>query len=304
MPKLLILAQDADAYRALLQAQNLPDLEVLTQPEESCEMILGAPNLIPPLLNSLPNLRWVQSTWAGVEPLLDSALRRDYILTNARGVFGGLMSEFVFGHLLFYEKRIAQHQQAQREKRWAHEEIGMLRGKTLGLLGVGSIGAHVAGTAKRFGMTVRGYTRGSEDCQSVDEYFHGGRLLEFARGLNNLVCVLPRTPETNQIVNAAVLSELARGAIFINVGRANAVEEGALLNALRTGGLSAAVLDVFDREPLPPDHPFWTTPHLQMTFHTSAHSYPQDIARVFADNYRLYLAGLPLQHRVDFERGY
>jgi len=304
MPKLLILTRDAEDYRALLRAENLPDLQVLTQPEESCEIILGAPNLILPILPALPNLRWVQSTWAGVEPLLNPALRRDYILTNARGVFGGLMSEFVFGHLLYHEKRIANHQRAQREGRWLHEDLGFLRGKTFGLLGVGSIGAHLAGTAKHFGMTVRGYTRDSESCDDVDFYFHGGRLLEFARGLDYLICVLPRTQETNQIVNAALLSELAAGAIFINVGRGNALDESALIHALRGGKLAAAVLDVFEQEPLPPQHPFWKTPNLQITFHTSAHSYPKDIARVFAENYRRYLAGLPLKHRVDFERGY
>lgn len=304
MPKLLILAGDAEAYRALLEKEKLPDLELLSQPEAECELVLGTPKLIRAQLDALPRLKWAQSTWAGVEPLLDPALRRDYVLTNARGVFGGLMSEFVFGHLLYREKRIGEHAQAQKERRWEHDEVGMLCGKTIGLLGVGSIGARLAETAKFFGMRVRGYTRESESCAWVDEYYHGEHLLEFARELDYLVAVLPRTQDTYQIVDARLLATLPPRAVFVNVGRGNAVDEAALAEALRREQIAAAVLDVFDQEPLPADHPFWTTPNLRMTFHTSALSYPEDIARIFVENYFLYIQGAPLKYRVDFERGY
>ncbi len=304
MNKLLILAEDADEYRALIQKENLPDLELISQPEADCEIVFGTPKLIQRNLSALPNLKWAQSTWAGVEPLLDPTLRRDYILTNARGVFGGLMSEFVFGHLLYHEKKIGIHLQAQKEKRWDHADIGMLRGKTIGLLGVGSIGAHLAQTAKHFGMTVRGYTKSSETSARVDNYYHGSDLIEFARGLDYLVCVLPRTKDTNKLINADVLNALPSHAIFINVGRGNAVDESALVDSLARGKIAAAVLDVFEQEPLPADHPFWMTPNLQITFHTSALSYPEDIAKIFVENYRLFIADKPLAHRVDFERGY
>jgi phosphoglycerate dehydrogenase-like enzyme len=304
MNKLLILAEDAGAYHALIEKENLPELEFISQPDAECEIVFGTPTLICQNLGALPRLKWAQSTWAGVEPLLDPALRRDYILTNARGVFGGLMSEFVFGHLLFHEKKIGIHQQAQKEKRWDHADTGMLRGKIIGLLGVGSIGAHIAETAKHFGMKVRGYTKSSETSKHVDRYYHGGQLLEFAQGLDYLVCVLPRTHDTNKIVNADLLNALPPRAIFINVGRGNAVDESALVDVLAQDKISAAVLDVFEQEPLPADHPFWTTPNLQMTFHTSALSYPEDIAQIFIENYRLFIAGRQLNYRVDFERGY
>jgi phosphoglycerate dehydrogenase-like enzyme len=304
MNKLLILTDDADAYRALIQKENLPDLEFSAQPDSDCNLVFGTPVLIRKNLDALPNLKWAQSTWAGVEPLLDVSLRRDYILTNARGVFGGLMSEFVFGHLLYHEKKIGVHLQAQKEKRWDHADTGMLRGRTIGLLGVGSIGAHLAATAKFFGMKVRGYTKSSETSKHVNRYYHGDELLEFATGLDYLVCVLPRTNDTNRIVDATLLSALPPHAIFINVGRGNAVDESALVNALDQHKIAAAVLDVFEQEPLPESHPFWTTPNLQMTFHTSALSYPDDIAKIFIENYRLYIEGKPLKYRVDFERGY
>ncbi len=128
--------------------------------------------------------------------------------------------------------------------------------------------------------------------------------LEFAQGLDYLVSVLPRTEDTNKIVDAQLLEALPRHAVFVNVGRGNAVDEAALEMALKEGRLSAAVLDVFEQEPVPAEHPFWSTPNLYMTYHTSAISYPEDITRVFIENYQLYIEGKPLKYIVDFDRGY
>jgi len=303
MPKLLILSRDKDEYRHLIESARLPDLEFVADPKES-DIVLGEPKLIQDALPLLATLKWVQSIYAGVEPLVAPAQRRDYILTNARSVFGELMSEYVFGYLLFHEKKILERIRTQQAHQWQRPESGVLRRKTIGLLGVGSIGAHLAGTAKHFGMTVRGFTRESESSTQVDQYFHGNDLLKFADGLDYLVCVLPRTNDTNQIVNRTLLNVLPAHAIFINVGRGNAVDESALVKALNEGKLAAAVLDVFEKEPVPEDHPFWTTPNLYMTYHTSAISYPEDITKLFIENYHRYIEGKTLKYVVDFERGY
>lgn len=303
MKNILMLTKDHQAYRALVAAE-LPDVNILTEPTDECEIALGAPSMIARELDNLPNVKWVQSTWAGVEPLLDPSLRRDYVLTNARGVFGGLMSEFVFGYLLAHERKIFELAQAQQRREWMRFLTGTLRGKTIGLLGVGSIGAEVARTAKFFGMTVRGYTRSSEDCEFVDEYFHGDELLKFADKLDYLISILPNTKDTRKLVDADLLSALPPHCVFINVGRGSAVDESALISALENDKLAGAVLDVFEQEPLPQEHPFWTTKNLIMTFHTSAPSFPEDIAGVFIENYRLYIEGKPLKYQVDFERGY
>jgi phosphoglycerate dehydrogenase-like enzyme len=230
--------------------------------------------------------------------------RRDYVLTNARGVFGELMSEYVIGYLLFHEKKMLERIRSQQAREWQRPESGVLRGKTIGLLGVGSIGAHLAGTAKHFRMTVRGYTRESETSRQVDRYYHGNDLLKFAEGLDYLIAILPRTDETNKIIDSRVLAALPPHAVLVNVGRGNSLDEPALVQALREGKLAAAILDVFDKEPLPEDHPFWDTPNLYMTFHTSAISYPEDITKLFVENYQLYVKGKPLKAVVDFERGY
>jgi phosphoglycerate dehydrogenase-like enzyme len=303
VPKLLILSRDAAEYRRLIAAARLPDLEISSDPSTS-DVVLGEPKLIRDALPHLSTLQWAQAIYAGVEPLVDPAQRRDYILTNARGVFGELMSEYVFGYLLFLEKKIMERIQNQQAKQWERSEYGVLRGKTIGLLGVGSIGAHLAGTAQHFGMKVRGFTRASETSRQVDKYYHGEELLKFAEGLDYLVCILPKTEDTNKIVDADLLNTLPPHAVFINVGRGNAVDESALVEALNEGRLAAAVLDVFEQEPLPQDHPFWGTPNLYMTFHTSAISYPEDITKLFIENYQLYLEGKPLKYVVDFERGY
>jgi len=312
MPKLLILAKRADEYQQQVEEASLPGLELVAASTvadaeavgAACEIVFGEPALIRDVLPALKGLRWVQVVWAGVEPLLDPSLRRDYILTNARGVFGGLMSEYVFAYLLLHERRVFERYRAQKERRWDGSVTGTLRGKTLGLLGVGSIGAHLAATAKHFGLTVRGYTRSSEDGQDVDVYYHGDDLLEFAHGLDYLVSVLPNTSQTRHLVDASLLGQLPPHAIFINVGRGSAVDEPALIEALEKGKLAAAVLDVFQEEPLPTTHPFWTTPNLLMTYHTAAPSFPADITKVFVENYYRFMNGQELKYQVDFERGY
>ncbi|HSL28782.1 MAG TPA: D-2-hydroxyacid dehydrogenase [Anaerolineales bacterium] len=303
MTKLLILSRDEEEYARLIRAAGLDQLEITTEPGEA-EIVLGEPRLARDALPHLSRLKWVQSIYAGVEPLVDPAQRRDYFLTNARDVFGELMSEYVFGYLLFFEKRILERIETQKRKQWQRPESGVLRHKTIGLLGVGSIGAHLAETAKQFKMRVRGYTRQSETSQQVDQYFHGDELVPFVQGLDYLVSVLPRTNDTDKIVDANLLGALPAHAIFINVGRGNAVDESALVEALSEGRIAAAVLDVFEQEPLPAEHPFWTTPNLYMTFHTSAISYPEDLTELFIENYHLFLEGKPLKHAVDFERGY
>ena len=312
MARLLILSRHAEEYHRLLDAAELPEIEIVSTAETKKvkalgadpEIVFGEPSLIREVLTDLPKLRWAQSTYAGVEPLLDASLRRDYILTNARGVFGGLMSEYVFGYLLSYERRIFERYRAQQEHHWDGSITGMLRGKTIGLLGVGSIGCHLARAAKYFEMIVRGYTRSNESCPDIDVYYHGKDLLYFAEGLDYLVSVLPNTPETHHIVDAALLEALPPHAIFINVGRGSALDESALIHALEAKKIKAAVLDVFEQEPLPKEHPFWNTPNLLLTFHTSAPSLPADLAELFVKNYRRFLKGEELLHRVDFARGY
>jgi phosphoglycerate dehydrogenase-like enzyme len=308
----LVLTKHPDDYARLIADAALPDLAVVASDDVGdglaraghAGIILGDPTRVREALPRMTALRWVQLSWAGVEPMLDPALRRDYVLTNIRGVFGPLMSEYVFGYLLAHERRLLPRHEATRAGHWDTTLPGTLRGKCLGLVGVGSIGGHLAATAKHFGMVVRGYTRASEDCRHVDHYFHGAAKTAFAAGLDYLVAVLPNTAGTRQVIDAAMLRALPAHAVVVNAGRGDTIDDAALVEGLTAGRLAAAVLDVFPEEPLPPDHPLWRTPNVHITCHTAAPSFPADIVGVFADNYRRYAAGQPLRYVVDFARGY
>ena len=312
MHSLLILSRRARDYHDLIAAAALPELLITSTSDladaaarsADFDLALGEPSLLRQLLPSLTALRWLQATWAGVEPLLDPALRRDYVLTNARGVFGESMSEYVFAYLLAHERHLIDKYRAQLEGRWDPTPHGTLRGKSIGLLGVGTIGAAIARTAKHFGMRVNGYTRESEGSPDVDTYFHGDGLRTFCGGLDYVVAVMPATAQTRHLVDDDFLRALPPHAVFVNPGRGGIVYEPALAAALREGRLAGAILDVFEQEPLPPDHVFWRTPNLLITSHTAALSIPADIAPVFIDNYRRLLRSEPLKHRVDFDRGY
>ncbi len=312
MNNLIILSRNADEYCKLIAAEQLPNLTIITatnHPDKiysnsSANILFGDSTLVSMVLNKLPELEWVQTTWAGVEPLLTQGLRRDYQLTNARVVFGPLISEYVLAYLLLHERRIIQRYQTQQNKIWDASLTGTLRGKTIGLLGVGSIGAYLASTLKQFGMQVRGYSRTSRSCPKVDQYFHGADLQKFTCGLDYLVNSLPNTPETRHLVDSQMLGWLPPHAIFINVGRGSTVDESALVSALSTNQIAGAILDVFEQEPLPQENKFWNTPNLFITSHTAAPSHPGDLALLFIENYHRFYQNLPLNHLVDFERGY
>lgn len=315
MHTLLILSRFARDYHVLIESAHLPDLAITstTDPADAAasaalfDLAFGEPALLRQVMPALTAVRWVQSTWTGVEPLLDPALCRDYILTNARGVFGGQMSEYVFAYLLARERKVFEKRASQDAVRWDATPPGRLRGKQIGLLGVGTIGAALARTAKHFGMHVKGYTRASEDSADVDEYFHGPLAdvaPAFASDLDYLVSVMPGTAATRHLIGRALLRALPPRAVFVNPGRGGVVDEAALAAALQEGRLAGAVLDVFETEPLPADHVFWRMPNVVITSHTAALSAPPDIAPIFIDNYRRLLRGESLQYRVDFERGY
>lgn len=310
-PTLLILSSRAPAYAQLVRAA-LPDLPLLatTDPTHAraegagCPIVLADPGLLRPILDDLRRLQWVQSTWAGVDALLHEGLRRDYVLTNVRGVFGPAVAEYVLGYAIMHERLGWQRFRAQQEARWNQTPPGSLQGKTLGILGVGSIGAHLAAAVKPFGLRVLGYTSHSEDCAAVDRYYHGGELHAFAAACDYVVCTLPNTPQTRHLIDAAFLAAMPPHAVLINVGRGATVDEAALVAALERGNIGGAVLDVFEHEPLPPDHPLWRLPNVLITSHTAAVSFPEQIAPLFIDNYRRWAVGEPLLHRVDFAAGY
>jgi len=290
-------------------ADECPEMRTCTSAEAALEsydgeeVLLGDPRMIADVIDRLAGVRWVQSTWAGIKPLLEPA-RRDYVLTGIKDVFGPQMSEYVFGYLLAHELRIAERQAAQRERQWLAEHSGTLVGKTIGIMGTGSIGAHIAQTSAAFGMTALGLSASGAAKPEFHAVYKTSRLTEFLSRCDYLVSTLPETPATEHLLDRSTLGALPAHAVFVNVGRSNVVDDEALVEALQLGNLAGAVLDVFDEEPLPAGSTLWNAPNMTITAHVAAVSHPSLIAPIFVDNLRRFRNGETLRYVVDFERGY
>ncbi len=267
------------------------------------QVVLGDPDLVAPILSNMPNVNWVQSTWAGVLPFID-APRRDYSLTGVKQVFGAQMSEYVIGHILAHELKITDRESAQGKREWLDTPSGTLQHKRIGIMGTGSIGQHIARNAATFGMSVSGLNRSGTPVSGFTEVIPVGNIDEFLSPLDYLVSVLPETPDTHDLLNEHTLSRLPEHAWFINVGRGNVLDEPALIQALEAGRLAGAVLDVFKQEPLPSDSALWSTKNLRVTAHTAAVSDASLIIPIFMENLRRYRAGEQLKYVVEFDRGY
>lgn len=263
-------------------------------------IMVGAPERAVRYLNTAPNLQWVQSTWAGVTPLINHP-RRDYQLTGLKGVFGQVMSEYVLGWILALEREILAYAQ---DTSWNQRAPVTVLGKRLGIMGTGDIACDVALAAKALGLRVTGFNRSGHCPPAFESCYTYEHRIDFAQDLDYLLCIMPNTPETDGLVSVELLQALAPNAILLNTGRGNCVDEDAVLWALDSGHLRAAVLDVFNEEPLPSSHRFWSHPKVYVTSHTSAPTNIEAAVRVFAQNLERFLKNQPLLHVVDFAKGY
>jgi phosphoglycerate dehydrogenase-like enzyme len=310
-PAVLILTPDARDYLPLLE-DLARDSITLTTAETAGDarekytgqsVILGQPDLVAEVLGEMPGVRWVQSNWAGVTPLLDLG-RSDYVLTGVKDTFGPQMAEYALGYLLANELKIFERLGRQANRNWWEEPSGSLQGKTLGIMGTGSIGSYIARMAQPFGMRITGFSRGGAAVEGFERVYAGNQLDDFLAEPDYLVCVMPDTPGTRHLLDSNAFRAMKNGCYLVNVGRGVLIDEAALAEALIEGELAGAVLDVFQTEPLPRESPLWNAPGLIVTGHVAAKSWPEDIARIFAENYRRYVEGKPLKYQIDFECGY
>lgn len=310
--KLLILSSDADDYLKIINNARLPGLSVEVSryfdPGDKnlhdCDIIFGSPDLLEQALNHAGSLKWVQSMWAGVSPLLVSEMRRDYTLTGVKGIFGTVMGEYVICHILMHERKCIERYKNQMEKKWDMTLPGTLQGKCVGIMGLGSIGRAVAAMVKSFGVETRGFSRSRTSCENIDQCFLSQDLLEFVKDLDYLVCLLPDTPDSRGLIEKKVLEAMKDTVVIINAGRGTLIDEVSLIQALENHTIGGAVLDVFIDEPLPEAHPLWKTPNTLITSHTAALTFPDAITPIFIDNYHRFISGQPMKYVIDFERGY
>ncbi len=309
---LLLVSRDNSHYRTLLQDSALPKLKLLCPDDESqalalapeAELLLGEPAAIARVLPHAHKLRWAQSTYAGIDALLKPGLRQDYQLTNIRGIFGPLMSEYVFAHLLSLTRHLPLYREQQKQHQWQPLSYRPLSERRLLILGTGSIGQHLAQTAHQFGMTVWGVNRHGREVAGFDDIYQLSALSHLLPQVDVIVSTLPSTRETRHLFNREMLACCQSTAILFNVGRGDAIDSRALIEALRAGRPGVAVLDVFEEEPLPAQAPLWQLPNIIITPHNSAWSLPEQVIKIFERNYLHYLDGHPLEYQVNFELGY
>mmetsp|Transcript_12205 Transcript_12205/g.36258 ORF Transcript_12205/g.36258 Transcript_12205/m.36258 type:complete len:318 (+) Transcript_12205:229-1182(+) len=269
------------------------------------EVALADPGLVAgAALDAARGLRWLQSTWAGVNALQGG--RRDFACTKLSGCFGPPIAEHVFAHVLRAERRVDELRAAQGEARWDADGFKAawrpLGGQTLGVLGAGDIGRHVAGVAKAFGMRTLGYARDARPRANFDEVSADADAV--VRASDVLLAALPSTPATRGLLDDGRLERCEKCPMFLNVGRGDVVSEASVVAALDAGKIREAVLDVFADEPLPAASPLWAHPGVRVTPHVAALSTPGDVARVFAENLDRYLRGAELLYPVDWDAGY
>lgn len=301
---------EAQAYARLIK-QPKPHFAVAVcatpaeaEPHIADAEILYAWSFPRELLPRAAKLRWAQSMGAGVERLMVPELPRRVTVTRVAGIFGPWMAEYVLGWCLWLTQRTELFRAQQRERRWRQADPLRLHGATLCVVGLGDIGRTIAGAARGFGMRVVGVSRSGKKVAEAECVYKARDIRKPIAAADFVALTVPLTDATRGLIGAAELAAMRPSAWLINVARGPVVDEAALLDALRGKRLGGAVLDVFDEEPLPQDHPLWEFDNVVVTPHISGPSTPDEIAPIFNDNLRRHLAGRALRYGVDRSRGY
>jgi glyoxylate/hydroxypyruvate reductase A len=310
--KLAILTPGAEEIRGYIE-QAAPELEVAAPPRDDPEAvrravteadILLAWRFPPELLAEASRLTWIQSFGAGVDHLMANEVPERVTITRLVDAFGPAMAEFVVGYCYAAILNVRRALEQQQRAEWRPFEVPLLRDRTAVVVGLGNIGRVVCSLLRANGVRVLGVSRGGQPVAEADRTVAVGDLDEVLPEAELLVLVLPLTPASRGLIDARKLARLPRQAWLINVGRGPLVVERDLLVALRDGTLAGAVLDVFEQEPLPPDHPFWGLENVIVTPHMSGPDDNALVANQFLENYRRLKAGQPLLGLVDRSRGY
>ncbi|WP_162924729.1 D-2-hydroxyacid dehydrogenase [Rubrobacter indicoceani] len=274
------------------------------------EILLDFPrNIERPLPEAAPGLRWVQGGMAGAGPVARDAglLETDIVVTTASGVFSTQLAEFVLGGMIHAAKRFDRLREHRLRREWREEETGTLEGKTLCIIGTGSIGQAIADLARPFGLNIIGVKRTVKPGDSIpnfDVLYRTGDLHKALKNADYVSITLPATPETERLVDDVAFGAMKPGVHLSNVGRGVVVDEGALVRNLRSGHVSGAALDVFAVEPLPENSPLWGFENVILSPHST-----DNVARVtetkfidlFLENLRRYRAGEALENVLNRE---
>jgi phosphoglycerate dehydrogenase-like enzyme len=297
-----------------MQVLHLPDYDRLPEELPDTDIFVGY-SLRAPQLNDAKKLKWIHSTAAGVAQLMYPELRDSgIVVTNPSGIFSVPMAEHTMGMLLAMARNFPDTLRQQELKKWGQQDLWdkpqhltELNGRILLIVGYGSIGQELARRAHAFDMRIWGVTRsGTGDSKHAEKILPVAQLSDALPEADYVVIAAPETQETRHLIGAAQIARMKPGARLVNVGRGSLLDETALLQALESGKLGGAALDVTSTEPLPAESPLWTAPNLFITPHTSALSerlWHRQTA-ILMQLLEKWFAGEELFNRVDFSRGY
>lgn len=286
-------APDLD-FRVWPDAGNLGEIEYLISWQAPAEFIAA-----------LPRLKVLFSSGAGIDHVDFSAVPAHVHIVRMvePGIINGMV-EYVSLFVLALHRDLFDYAGAKAARDWNPIEVPPASARTIGVMGMGVLGRAVLERLAVFGFRLRGWNRSMRRMEGVRSFAGDDHLQPFAEGCDMLVCLLPLTAVTKGILDRKLLSALPRGAALINVGRGAHVVDADLLDALDSGRVSRAILDVTDPEPLPPDHRFWTHPRVFLTPHVASMTQPETAAPILLDNLRRHQRGEPLLDVIDRSRGY
>ena len=305
-----IVSRDHDAYRELYDANTPADAELIlcsntatSDVYENAEILLSEPDVAATFLPRCKSLKWLQSTWAGNNKL-QSCTARNYLLTGVKGIFSDKMKEYVFAAILSHYRELNALRDLQSKRQWQSLPGQTLRGLTLGILGFGSIAKALADAAEVFGLNLIGLTthggmNGNTYC------YASSQKLAFASKCDIVLNLLPDTASTRGFCDSTFFQHMRTNGLFINAGRGSIIDKPqTLIDALDKDEIGAAVLDVFEQEPLSSKHLFYQHAKILITNHSAAVSAPSDVFDVFLTNYQKYLDNQTLLYVHDFDKGY
>ncbi|MGA2893457.1 MAG: D-2-hydroxyacid dehydrogenase [Xanthobacteraceae bacterium] len=280
MTNLLILLTLPEAvrnqYRERLQ-QRFPELEIELVDHHSKAgphiakadaLLTFAPMLSPKVLEEAGRLKWVQALGTGTDNLTDQpTLRKNIVVTNLHGIHGPPVSEAALGTMLALARDLPRAVRAQDARQWQRFPARLLHNKTVGIFGIGVIAEALAPKCKAFGMRVVGVSSGPRTVSGFDRVHGRDELLAVVGDFDFFVLLTPLTASTRNSIDAKVFAAMKPSSFLINLARGGVVDEAALVEALKTGRIAGAALDVFNEEPLPPDHPFWAMHNVLITTH-------------------------------------
>jgi phosphoglycerate dehydrogenase-like enzyme len=269
----------------------------------------GDTDLLKNILPQAVRCRWIHSLWTGVEGILGPELiSHPAVLSNGRGVFRWPLADWVVAMMLFFAFDLKRVLEQQEQRLWKPFVSTTLEGRTLGIVGYGGVGSAVAERARPFGMKTLALRRRPELSQSDPDIknYAPNQINDLMAASDYLVVVTPLTAETRNLIGQNEIGAMKPSAVLINIGRGPVVDEAALIRALQSGAIRGAALDVFDAEPLPPEHAFWGMRNVFLSPHTAdrVEGFLGPAFECFLENLNRFVRGEPLMNIVDKQAGY